>query len=212
MTEYGTENYIRVDSWRPGWVRFMYVDVEGYLADDVFETYGVYPKYANGEYFYPGTPYVLVECRVRTAEAPRFAECMATLERKALFKGYANYPAMCKEILGFAGEEAAMDAYEAASGSTDRLRDVAEDRAHDSSFSPEQVKRIKEAYVVYDEYEFDIWAKGFFSGCVGASGESEDEGEGEGERIREGEEDAARPSNSAASMKAAPSANAPTDL
>lgn len=51
MAEYGTVNFIRTDSWRPGWVRYMYVDVEEYLADSIFETYGVNPKYANGEYF-----------------------------------------------------------------------------------------------------------------------------------------------------------------
>ena len=164
MAEYGTNNFIRVDSWRPGWVRYMYVDVEEYLADSIFETYGVYPKYANGEYFYPGTPYVLAECRVRASEADRFAECMVTLERKALLKGYADYPSMCKEILGIDAEEAAMDAYEAASGQTDFLRAIAEDEADDPSLTHAQKARIREAYRAYDEYEFDIWAKGFYAG------------------------------------------------
>lgn len=164
MSDYGTGNFVRMDSWRPGWTRYMYVDVEDYLADGIFETYGLRPKFANGEYFYPGTPYVLAECRVRNADARRFADCMAMLERKALLKGYADYPAMCKEILGFGAEEAAMEAYEASSGSTDRLRDIAEGRVEDAVLSRAQVAHIKEAYAAYDEYEFDIWAKGFYAG------------------------------------------------
>lgn len=164
MAEYGTANYIRTDSWRPGWVRYMYVDVEEYLADAIFETYDVHPKYANGEYFYPGTPYVLAECRVRAAQAVQFEECMGMLERKALLKGYADYPAMCKEILGFGAEEEAMEAYERSSGQTDHLRAIAEGDIEDPTLTHAQEARIKEAYRTYDEYEFDIWAKGFYAG------------------------------------------------
>ncbi len=164
MAEYGTENYVRADSWRPGWARYMYVDVEEYLADSIFETYDVHPKYANGEYFYPGTPYVVVECRIRVAEVDKFEECMATLERKALLKGYADYPLMCKEALGFGAEEDAWRAYEATSGQTDHLRAIAEGDEEDSTLTQAQLARIREAYRTYDEYEFDIWAKGFYAG------------------------------------------------
>lgn len=168
MAEYGTNNYVRMDSWRPGWVRFMYVDVEEYLADSIFETHGVFPKYASGEYFYPGTSYVLAECRVRASEADKFVECMAMLERKALLKGYADYSSMCKEILGFDAEEAAMDAYEASSGQTDRLRSIAEGDIDDPSLTQAQRARLVEAYRTYDEYEFDIWSKGFYAGGYAA--------------------------------------------
>lgn len=98
VKEYGTCNVLQLDTKLPGKAAFAYVDTPDYKADRLFITHAVRVQFDRKGLSKEGSNYVIVFCKVRTRDVPKFKAALADLERKMLLEGHSDYPAFCEEL------------------------------------------------------------------------------------------------------------------
>lgn len=89
--------------WKP-WHTFIYIDSVQYLADNIFEKYGIHPR---GWREMPAidSAYSAIRCRIRKRSLSDFLMAMEELQRKMIICGYSDYEAFCRKIIDALGQE-----------------------------------------------------------------------------------------------------------
>lgn len=80
---------------------FVFVDVKGYIADQLFIKHMVNVSFMKDEMSRPGDePYVIVFCTVRKKDTKRFLAALDELPEMMRLHGYKDYMEYCKKSLG----------------------------------------------------------------------------------------------------------------
>lgn len=94
-------HYIKLRSMSPFSNTFVFVDVKGYLADQLFIKHMVRVNFMKDEAHRPGDePYVIVFCTVRKKDTKRFLAALDELPETMRLHGHKDYMEYCKKSLG----------------------------------------------------------------------------------------------------------------
>lgn len=94
-------NYIRCKCYNPFRCRYFFVDVEGFLADNIFIDNKLRVTF-NGDYGhhdYKG--FRIVDCSFPRWKEKKFLMCLDKLNNKAILSGFANYTKTSEELIKF---------------------------------------------------------------------------------------------------------------
>ena len=90
------KNYINIHHTIPFRKKFMYIDVEDYLADDIFETNNLSVRIFDKEFKKEDSDYIISICTIYSKDTDKFIECMDKLKNKIQIFGYKDYPEVCE--------------------------------------------------------------------------------------------------------------------
>ena len=76
--------------------KFMYIDVEDYLSDDIFETNNLSIRILDTEFKQKDSDYVISFCTIYSKDVDKFIECMDRLKIKIQIFGYKDYEEICQ--------------------------------------------------------------------------------------------------------------------
>lgn len=76
---------------------FAYIDNQKHFADDIFARRQANVK-VTSEFEKPGTPYVIVICKVPNRKVRAFLGAMQELPRRMLVCGYPDYTKFCNDF------------------------------------------------------------------------------------------------------------------
>lgn len=93
-------HYLKLRSMSPFSNTYIFVDVKGYLADQLFIKHMVKVNFRKEEMHRPGDPYVIVFCSVRKKDTKRFLAALDELPEAMRLHGYKDYEDYCKKNLG----------------------------------------------------------------------------------------------------------------
>ena len=82
---------------------YAYLDHRSYLADSLLKQKKVRMRFAE-EMKKEGSPYVLIFCKVRKADATLFEEAMELLKNKMLIMGHKDYEKACQDVATIIGK------------------------------------------------------------------------------------------------------------
>ena len=92
-------NYIKLKKkWYSRWNEFFYIDIQDYLADDIFVKNKI-PVRFKGDYKHDGEKYVIVYCKVKSKYIDEFLNSLGELKNKMLHNGFTDYETFCKNLL-----------------------------------------------------------------------------------------------------------------
>lgn len=95
-------NCIEVKTFSPFNTYFMYLDVEDYLADQIFIDHKLRVKFKKGEFKKDGSDYVILFVKVPRKKIHIFRECMKELRNKMLLCGHKDYEETFEDIIKMA--------------------------------------------------------------------------------------------------------------
>lgn len=90
------KNYINIHHIIPFRKKFMYIDVEDYLADDIFETNNLSVRISDKEFKKEDSEYIISICTIYSKDTDKFIECMDRLKNKIQIFGYKDYSEVCE--------------------------------------------------------------------------------------------------------------------
>ena len=91
------KNYFPLKKFSLRYDYYCFVDVEKYLADELFIRHKVQVKFKQ-EYQKTGMNYLLIFCKVRKKNKTKFLEALEELKSKMLLLGYEDYQNFCEEF------------------------------------------------------------------------------------------------------------------
>lgn len=91
-------NYIKLNGFRIFSVSYVYVDHQDHLAESLFRQAKISVRYGR-EYVHESSPYCIVFCKVRKADAAKFEKSIEKLKDKMLLCGHTDYAEVCGEIM-----------------------------------------------------------------------------------------------------------------
>lgn len=93
------DNYIKLKKkWYSRYNEFIYIDVNGHWADDIFVKNRIPVKF-KGDYKHDDKKYVLVYCKVKPKYIDEFLNSLGELKNKMLHNGFTDYETFCKNLL-----------------------------------------------------------------------------------------------------------------
>ncbi len=106
MDDAEVKNYMLLDSVNPFVERYIFVDVKRHFFEGIFERDGLPVKVFDKDFNEPGSPFVIVQCSIRSECEEAFLRCMADLDRKILLSGFQGYRSYCARLPVTFGEYA----------------------------------------------------------------------------------------------------------
>lgn len=76
--------------------RYMYVDCNNYLADDLFIKNKITVNF-EGDFTKDDSDYIFVYCKVKKKDHDKFIETLGELKNKMLIMGYSDYESFCEK-------------------------------------------------------------------------------------------------------------------
>ncbi len=93
------ENYIKLKKkWYSRYNEFIYIDVNGHWADDIFVKNKIPVKF-KGDYKHDDEKYVIVYCKVKSKYIDEFLNSLGELKNKMLHNGFTDYEVFCENLL-----------------------------------------------------------------------------------------------------------------
>lgn len=91
------KNYIQLKKFSLRYVYYCIIDVDEYLADELFIRHKVQVKFEH-EYIKHGTNYLCIFCKIRKKDKLKFLQALEELKSKILLFGYSDYQKFCDEL------------------------------------------------------------------------------------------------------------------
>lgn len=89
------KNYLDLGRFLLIYQRFVFLDTEDYLADQLFIRHRVRVRFGD-EYVHPEHPYRFIFCTVRRKDKQRFLDALAEMSDKMTILGHPDYDAFCE--------------------------------------------------------------------------------------------------------------------
>ena len=91
-------NYIKIRSLNPFVSKFMFIDTDSYLADNVFINAKLHVSFKD-EMARDNDKYRIIFCNVKRSQSETFVKCMEELKKKMILLGNHDYNDVCEEII-----------------------------------------------------------------------------------------------------------------
>ena len=86
------------------WRTFLYIDCAEYLADRLFEKYGISPFFLR-EIYADGMKYSAIACIIRKKNTDLFCRAMYELQKNMTICGYGDYEGFCRDTIAALSDE-----------------------------------------------------------------------------------------------------------